>query len=187
MTDDRAVSDEQRAPSPSESGSASEEPAVFLERRTALDGSAVADRAQAAADRAHAMLVVFVLLVDAVLLAILEMMFVTASVGGVPLPLSALVALMSSPWLVRRVGELAGPRWAAAPLGLWFLTCGVLAFAGPGGDVLLVGDLSALLLLAAAVLPAAFRIGRMLRPTRPPAPPSSDPPAPPTSSVSPPD
>src|SRR5262249_31397827 len=60
-----------------------------------LDGAAAADRAEAAADRANGMLVLIVLLIDAALLAMLELMFLTASVGRVPLPLSALVALVS--------------------------------------------------------------------------------------------
>ena len=43
-----------------------------------------------------------VLVVDVVLLALLELMFVTLSVGATPLPVSSLVALLSTPWLVRR-------------------------------------------------------------------------------------
>jgi len=67
-------------------------------------------------DRAHAILVVGLLTVDAALLALMELMFLTLSVGVVPLPVSALVALVSTPWLVRRAGELGGGWSAAAPL-----------------------------------------------------------------------
>ncbi|MBO0874736.1 MAG: hypothetical protein J2P19_15215, partial [Pseudonocardia sp.] len=118
MNDDRAV------------------PVDVNERRT-LDGAAAADRAEAAADRTHALLVLLVLLVDTALLAMLQLMFLTTSVGQVPVPVSAVVALVSTPWLVRKAGEVAGVAGASAVLVVWLLTASVLSLAGPGGDALL--------------------------------------------------
>ncbi|HWN32535.1 MAG TPA: hypothetical protein VNP03_07315 [Pseudonocardia sp.] len=114
-------------------------------------------------DRAHAMLVVGLLTVDAALLAMMELMFLTLALGVVPLPISALLALVSTPWLVRRAGELGGAGSASAPLIAWALTVAVLGLAGPGGDVLLLGDWSSLALVVAGLVPAAFVLGRVLR------------------------
>ncbi|MBO0851072.1 MAG: hypothetical protein J2P20_16540 [Pseudonocardia sp.] len=144
MNDDRAV------------------PVDVNERRT-LDGAAAADRAEAAADRTHALLVLLVLLVDTALLAMLQVMFLTASIGQVPVPLSALVALVSTPWLVRRAGEVTGVAGASAVLVVWLLTASVLSLAGPGGDALLPAGWSTPVLLAAALLPGAFTLGRVIR------------------------
>ncbi|HEX4247080.1 MAG TPA: hypothetical protein VH008_04380 [Pseudonocardia sp.] len=114
-------------------------------------------------DRAHSMLVVGLLTVDAALLAMLELMFLTLAVGVVPVPVSALVALVSTPWFVRRAGELGGSWSASLPLIAWALTVGVLGLAGPGGDVLLLSDWSTLALIVAGLVPAAFVLGRVIR------------------------
>lgn len=119
-----------------------------------------------AVERANSLLVVLVLVIDAALLAMMELMFLTLAVGSLPLPISALVALLTTPWLVRRAGELSGAVGASAPLVAWVLTVVVLGFAGPGGDVLLLGDWPSLLLLAAGLLPGAFVLGRVLRAKR---------------------
>jgi hypothetical protein len=117
-------------------------------------------------ERANSLLVVVVLTLDAALLAMMELMFLTLAVGVVPLPVSALVALVSTPWLVRRAGELAGPGGAGAPLIAWIAVIGVLGLAGPGGDVLLLGDWSTLALVIAGLVPAAFVLGRVIRSSR---------------------
>jgi hypothetical protein len=110
--------------------------------------------------------VVALLTVDAALLAMMELFFLTLAVGQIPLPISALVALVSTPWLVRRAGELAGPVAASAPLIAWIATVAVLGMAGPGGDVLLLGDWSTLALVVAGLVPAAFVLGRVIRANR---------------------
>jgi hypothetical protein len=117
-------------------------------------------------EQANSLLVVVVLTLDAALLAMMELMFLTLAVGTVPLPVSALVALVSTPWLVRRAGELAGPAGASAPLIAWTATIAVLGLAGPGGDVLLLGDWSTLALVIAGLVPAAFVLGRAIRARR---------------------
>jgi len=114
-------------------------------------------------DRAHDLLVVGLLTVDAALLAMMELMFLTLAVGVVPVPVSALLALVSTPWLVRRAGELGGAWSASLPLIAWTLTVAVLGLAGPGEDVLLLGDWSTLALVVAGLVPASFVLGRVLR------------------------
>ncbi|HWN36102.1 MAG TPA: hypothetical protein VNP03_25335 [Pseudonocardia sp.] len=117
-------------------------------------------------DRTSPATVVFVLTADAALLAMMELFFVTLAVGVVPVPVSALVALVSMPWLVRGAGAVAGPRAAALPLVAWILVIGVLGLAGPGGDVLLLGDWPTLALIICGLVPAAFVLGRVIRANR---------------------
>ncbi len=120
-----------------------------------------------AADRFNTFLVVVVLVLDAALLAMMELLFLTAGFGSISVPVTPLVALVTNPWLVRRAGELGGRLAAALPLIVWVLTIGVLGLAEPGGGLLLLGDpLAAVLLLAAGMLPAAFVLGRVLRTRR---------------------
>lgn len=120
-------------------------------------------------DRAvPAPLVLLVLLVDTALLAMLQLMFLTTSVGQTPVPLSALVALVSTPWLVRRAGEVACVAGASAVLVVWLLTASVLSLAGPGGGALLPADWSTPVWLGAALLPGAFVLGRLVRARRTP-------------------
>jgi hypothetical protein len=107
--------------------------------------------------------VVALLTVDAALLAMMELFFLTLSVGAVPVPVSPLVALVSTPWLVRAAGTVGGPRAAAAPLLAWTFVVAVLGLAGPGGDVLLVANWSSLALAVCGLLPAVFVLGRVLR------------------------
>jgi hypothetical protein len=118
------------------------------------------------AEVANSRLVTAVLVVDAVLLAMMELMFLQLMIGSVPVPLSALVALISNPWLVRRAGELTGAVGAALPLIAWIVTISVLGLSGPGGDVLLLGDWPSMLLILAGLVPAAFVLGRVLRTRR---------------------
>ncbi len=122
------------------------------------------DRTSGLADRVDGLLVLAVLVVDVLLLALLELMFVTLSVGTTPLPLSSLVALLTTPWLVRRAGELpTGVLGAAVVFGGWVGTIGVLGLGGPGGDVLLPDGWPSLLLLAAGLVPGALAFGRVIR------------------------
>jgi hypothetical protein len=127
---------------------------------------------QVSSDRANDLVIMSVLLIDTVLLAMLELMFVSLSVGAIPLPISALVALLSTPWLVFSAGQLSrGWLGAAGPLIAWIATVCVLGFSGPGGDLIFVlyvplwqlANLPQLLLIVAGLLPAAFVLGRVLR------------------------
>jgi hypothetical protein len=120
-----------------------------------------------APDRASELMVLGLLILDAVLLGAIELVFVTLTVGTTPLPVSALVALLTTPWLVRRAGELStGTLGAAAPLIGWTLVVLVLGLTGPGGDVLLPGGWPSNLFVLAGLVPAGYVLGRVLRSRR---------------------
>lgn len=110
-----------------------------------------------------AVLVVVVLAVDAVLLAWTEMAWLTLRAGdtGIPLPLAALVALVTTPVLVL-AADAARPvgRAALVPLALWTLTVLGAGLWSPLGAGVLPPDWRAILLLAAGVLPGAFVLAR---------------------------
>jgi hypothetical protein len=103
------------------------------------------------------------LLVDAVLLATLELFFLPLRVHGtVPVPFTVVVAILTTPLLVVQAGRLVHPKAAFAPLALWVLTVVVLGLMGPGGDLVLIQDWRALLLIAGGALPAALALGGSL-------------------------
>jgi len=102
-----------------------------------------------------------VLVFDAFALAAVELLYLPLRVGTVQLPITILLAALSTPWLVRSAAELGGPRVVAAvPLVVWVLALGVLSLGGPGGDVLLPDNWRPMLLLAAGLFPAAVTLGR---------------------------
>jgi hypothetical protein len=104
-----------------------------------------------------------VLVFDAVALAAVELLYLPLRVGAAPVPVTILLAAVSTPWLVRSAAELGGSRLAAAvPLVVWLLALGVLGVAGPGGDVLLPADWRSMLLLGGGLFPAAVVLGRAL-------------------------
>jgi formate hydrogenlyase subunit 3/multisubunit Na+/H+ antiporter MnhD subunit len=111
-------------------------------------------------------LVLVVLVLDAVLLALLELLYLPLrlppSYGGLPLPVTALLAGLTTPMLVSAAAQLV-PRLsvAAAPLAAWLATVLVLGLTGPGGDALLQADFRSLLLMAAAVVPSGVVLGRL--------------------------
>jgi hypothetical protein len=119
--------------------------------------------------------VLAVLVVDAVVLAVVELLFVPLrldgyllpnALGGLPLPLTALVAALTTPWLVRVAGTLS-PKLlvAAAPLIAWILAVAVFGMFGPGGDLVLIADWRSLLLFACGALPSAVVLGKVLATT----------------------
>lgn len=116
-----------------------------------------------------ARLTLLLLVLDAAALAAVELFYLPLRVHAVPFPITILLAVVSTPWLVRSAAELGGPRLVAAvPLGVWILTLGVLAFGGPGGEVLLPADWRSALLLAGGLAPAAVALGRAVgRPASP--------------------
>lgn|GEM_PF-2540999 len=113
-----------------------------------------------------ARLMLAVLVADAVLLAVLELLYLPLRLppryGGATLPLSIMLAAVSTPLLVHAASRIA-PRLAVAgaPLGAWVLSVLVFGVAGPGGDVLLPADFRSLLLLVAGVLPSGVVLGRV--------------------------
>ncbi|GAA3572134.1 hypothetical protein GCM10022222_65380 [Amycolatopsis ultiminotia] len=99
---------------------------------------------------------------DAVLLALLEVFFLplrVGSLGEVPLPVTALVGAVTTPWLVLTVAKLVRPGLSFVPLAVWVVVVFVIGLTGPGGDLVLVQDWRALLLLGAGALPAALVLG----------------------------
>ena len=111
-------------------------------------------------------LLLVLLVVDAVLLGMLELLYLPLRLGpghgGVVVPVSVLLAAVGTPLLVRTAAALA-PRLAvaAAPLAAWVLTVLGFGVAGPGGDVLLPADFRSLLLLVAGVLPSGVLLARL--------------------------
>lgn len=109
----------------------------------------------------QAWLVFAVLLLDAVVLAVVELLFLPIRLGGVQFPITAAVAVVTTPLLVDAAGRLAPKRRiAAAPLLLWFATLLVFGAFGPGGDVVMLGnDWRTLLLVGGGALPSAMMLG----------------------------
>nr|BFF01086.1 hypothetical protein GCM10020241_27610 [Streptoalloteichus tenebrarius] len=120
-----------------------------------------------------------VLVVDAIVLAGLELLFLPlrvrdlglteapgwlpSSVVTWPLPVSAVAALLTTPWLVRTAASLRPSLGVAGlPLLAWLLAVGVIGFAGPGGDVVVVNDWRTLVMFAGGALPAAVALGGQL-------------------------
>jgi hypothetical protein len=83
--------------------------------------------------------------------------------GGFPFPITALVALVTMPMLVARAGRLSTRLpVAGSPLGVWLLCVIISAFPGPGGDIVLVPDWRALLLLGCGALSGAVALGGVI-------------------------
>ncbi|MEJ2864913.1 hypothetical protein [Actinomycetospora flava] len=105
--------------------------------------------------------VVVLLALDAVMLAWTEMAWLTLRTAGdgVPLPLSAAVALVTTPVLVLAADAAwPGSRAALVPLAAWTLTVLVAGLWSPAGGGVLPPDWRAILLLAAGVLPGALAL-----------------------------
>ncbi|NIH87302.1 hypothetical protein [Amycolatopsis granulosa] len=108
-------------------------------------------------------LVLVLLVIDAALLAVLELFFLPLRIAGtIPFPVTALVAAVTTPLLVRLAGRLVAPRAAFAPLVVWVLVVVIVGLFGPGGDLVLLQDWRALLLIAGGALPAAMSLGGVL-------------------------
>ncbi|MFC4000373.1 hypothetical protein ACFS2C_21855 [Prauserella oleivorans] len=111
-----------------------------------------------------------VLAVDAVLLAALELFYlplrldglILPRVGDVALPVSVLVAMVTTPLLVSAAARLGNRRLGFVPLAAWLLTLLVVGVTGPGGDTVLLADWRTLLLLAGGTLPGALAVGGTL-------------------------
>jgi hypothetical protein len=123
----------------------------------------------------RAWLTLAVLVVDAAVLAVLELLFLPLrfdgyvlpdALGGLPAPASALVAALTTPWLVSVAGKLS-PKLlvAAAPLLAWIVVVAVFGMFGPGGDLVLIADWRSLLLFACGALPSAVVLGKVLATT----------------------
>lgn len=109
-------------------------------------------------------LVLVALLVDAVLLAAVELLYLPLRIGAIPFPITILLAAVTTPLLVRSAARLSGAGVAASPLLVWVAAVLVVGAAGPGGDVLLPADWRSLALLGGGMFPGAVALGRSLSP-----------------------
>jgi hypothetical protein len=137
-----------------------EAPADRSEGRPDCGGSSEGDPRPRTRRRAVlANVAVAVLALDALLLAWTEMAWLTLRVGaaGVPLPLSALVAALTTPVLVLGADAVRpGSRAPLVPLAVWTLTVLVAGLWSPAGAGVLPPDWRAVLLLGAGVVPGAL-------------------------------
>lgn len=87
-------------------------------------------------------------------------------IGGVPVPLSAVLSGLLNAALVWAASQHTGStRLAALPLWTWLATVAVLTFGGPGGDIVFGGrgpfGYSALILLVCGALPPVLLLRRL--------------------------
>jgi hypothetical protein len=124
-------------------------------------------------------LMLLVLVIDAVILALLEMFFLPLrfdgfelpNLGGWPVPVTVVLAAVTMPLLVARAGDASNRVLiVGAPLWAWLATLGVVGFVGTE-NMALIQDWRSLLLLGAGVLPAGVALGNAVgrRPARPKA------------------
>lgn len=109
------------------------------------------------------------LLVEALVLAVLELFFLPLRFDGTllpqvgadwPFPIAVVVAILTTPLLVLWASDLQrGLLISSSPLLVWLLALVVLGLFGPGGDVMLPNDWRSLALLAGGALPGAIAVG----------------------------
>lgn len=120
---------------------------------------------QASGTSRSAALILAALVLDAVLLAVVELLYLPLYLGSIQFPVTVLLAIVATRWLVKvAAAECGGLLPATAPLAAWVLAVLVLGSAGPGGDVLLPVDWRSFALLAGGMFPAAVTLGRQLPP-----------------------
>ncbi|MGK3208150.1 hypothetical protein [Amycolatopsis sp. MEPSY49] len=104
-------------------------------------------------------LLLSLLVLDTVLLAVLELFFLPLRIGVVPLPVTVVVGAVTTPWLVSTTAKLVRPGLSWVPLAVWVVVVFGLGLLGPGGDLVLIQDWRALVLLGASALPGALVLG----------------------------
>ena len=83
--------------------------------------------------------------------------------GGLPLPITALLAAFTVPFLVKRASRISmNLLVAGSPLWIWLLCVVISAVPGPGGDAVLIGDWRALLLLGCGAFGGAIALGSVM-------------------------
>ena len=104
-------------------------------------------------------LLLLLLAFDTVLLAVLELFFLPLRIGAVPVPVTVLVGAVTTPWLVSTTAKLVRPGLSWVPLAVWVVVVFGFGLLGPGGDLVLIQDWRALVLLGASALPGALVLG----------------------------
>jgi len=104
--------------------------------------------------------------IDGVLSAVAGALLLPVRIGGVPLPLSAVLSGILNAVLVwAATHHTVSARIAALPLWTWLATVVVFTFGGPGRDVVFGGrgllGYSALILLVCGALPPILLLRRL--------------------------
>lgn len=106
-----------------------------------------------------------VLALDGVLSAVAACFLLPLRIGSAPFPISAvLCGLVNTALVWAALTVTPSPRTAAAPLWAWLATVAILAFGGPGGDIVFGGvgflQYAPLILIAGGALPPAVLLWR---------------------------
>jgi len=119
----------------------------------------VSARAVAGSDRGTGLTIALAVLLfaDGLAVGLIAVLFLPLWVGGIPVPVTVLVAALANLGLVMLAGRVTDRTpLIAAPL-IGFLLVYLLAAAdGPGGDAVLPADWRALLLLFVGLVPAGI-------------------------------
>lgn len=115
------------------------------------------------------------LIVDALVLALLELAYLPLrfdgrllpALGDAPAPFSLLVAAITMPILVSQAAHWSARMgksglYAALPMIVWLVAVLVFGVMGPGGDRFMTQDWRMLALLALGTLPGSFVLGNAL-------------------------
>jgi hypothetical protein len=123
--------------------------------------------------------VLVVLVLDAILLAVVDIVFLPArfdgsvlpDLGGFPFPITIVIAFVTTPMLVRAAARLRPVTWVGGLPGfVWIAVILWLTVGGPGGNFQVYPDWRILALLAAGALPSAVVLGNALGRARAPQP-----------------
>ena len=115
--------------------------------------------------------VLVVLVLDAILLAVVDLVFLPArfdgavlpDLGGFPFPITIVLAAVTTPLLVRAAARLRPVTWIGGLPGFaWLAVTLWLTVGGPGGEFGVYPDWRILALLAAGSLPSAVVLGNAL-------------------------
>lgn len=115
--------------------------------------------------------VLVVLVLDAILLAVVDLVFLPArfdgavlpDLGGFPFPITIVIAAVTTPLLVRAAARLRPSTLIGGLPGfVWLVLTLWLTVGGPGGYFLVYPDWRILALLAAGTLPSAVVLGNAL-------------------------
>ena len=115
--------------------------------------------------------VLVVLVLDAILLAVVDLVFLPArfdgavlpDLGGFPFPITIVLAAVTTPLLVRAAARLRPSTLIGGLPGfVWLILTLWLTVGGPGGYFLVYPDWRILALLAAGTLPSAVVLGNAL-------------------------
>ena len=105
-----------------------------------------------------------VILLDTVLLALTEVAWLSVRIGTVPFPVSAFVAAVTTPLVVRAADRLRpGTRIALVPLVVWLLVVVTTGRWSPAGPGMFPPDWRGLLLVAAGLVPGTWVASRPVR------------------------